>query len=317
MDGKNIADFIDPDIEAKLEALEREEEKLEAAGFYASDDSMVCSCDVDMINHSFHQTDSDDEREREELRAANSAKSTSHVKKNMKNRPVMPRTAGLTTVSQMAQTLTKAGIDPSRVLERAQVLAKARATERKRKREEEENEMELDEQAEGGDDWMDVDDDAQPRKRQKTEGGTVALGPHGKRQPKSDRATIGMRDASVCLRVGCARLRGLISLTANLQSHQAAQFGPAGAQPAGESWRVGSRDSGQNGELHSLSVHTTNLCTAAKAPICWKEKDGEDESPMTRGQYRARLLHVFMTMRVNVPIAVQSASQRGSVALMS
>ena len=27
MDGKNIADFIDPDIAEKLEALEREEEK--------------------------------------------------------------------------------------------------------------------------------------------------------------------------------------------------------------------------------------------------------------------------------------------------
>ena len=34
MDGKNIADFIDPDIAEKLEALEREEETLEAEGFY-------------------------------------------------------------------------------------------------------------------------------------------------------------------------------------------------------------------------------------------------------------------------------------------
>jgi nucleolar GTP-binding protein len=41
MDGKNVADFIDPDIAAKLEALEREEEKLEAEGFYDSDNSMV------------------------------------------------------------------------------------------------------------------------------------------------------------------------------------------------------------------------------------------------------------------------------------
>lgn len=41
MDGKNIADFIDPDILEKLDALEREEEKLEADGFYASEDEMV------------------------------------------------------------------------------------------------------------------------------------------------------------------------------------------------------------------------------------------------------------------------------------
>ena len=41
MDGKNIADFIDPDIAEKLEALEREEERLQAEGFYDSDSDMV------------------------------------------------------------------------------------------------------------------------------------------------------------------------------------------------------------------------------------------------------------------------------------
>jgi nucleolar GTP-binding protein len=41
MDGKNIADFIDPDIDAKLEALEREEEKLEEEGFYNSEEALV------------------------------------------------------------------------------------------------------------------------------------------------------------------------------------------------------------------------------------------------------------------------------------
>ena len=41
MDGKNVADFIDPDILEKLEALEREEEKLAAEGFYDSEEEMV------------------------------------------------------------------------------------------------------------------------------------------------------------------------------------------------------------------------------------------------------------------------------------
>ena len=41
MDGKNIADFIDPDIAEKLEALEREEEKLQAEGFYESNSDIV------------------------------------------------------------------------------------------------------------------------------------------------------------------------------------------------------------------------------------------------------------------------------------
>ena len=44
LDGKNVADFVDADIEAKLLALEEEEEKLVAQGFYESDDEddMVC-----------------------------------------------------------------------------------------------------------------------------------------------------------------------------------------------------------------------------------------------------------------------------------
>ena len=40
-EGKNVADFIDPDIIEKLEALEREEEKLEAEGFYDDASDMV------------------------------------------------------------------------------------------------------------------------------------------------------------------------------------------------------------------------------------------------------------------------------------
>ena len=41
MDGKNISDFIDPDIAEKLEALEREEERLQADGFYDSEEDIV------------------------------------------------------------------------------------------------------------------------------------------------------------------------------------------------------------------------------------------------------------------------------------
>jgi nucleolar GTP-binding protein len=37
LDGKNVYDFLDPDIAAKLQALEEEEERLEQEGFYDSD----------------------------------------------------------------------------------------------------------------------------------------------------------------------------------------------------------------------------------------------------------------------------------------
>jgi nucleolar GTP-binding protein len=43
MDGKNVADFVDPEIHARLEALEKEEEELIANGYYDSgDDLVVC-----------------------------------------------------------------------------------------------------------------------------------------------------------------------------------------------------------------------------------------------------------------------------------
>ncbi|CAG8505733.1 4427_t:CDS:2 [Diversispora eburnea] len=41
MDSKNIADFFDPDIEEKLDALEREEERLMAENHYDSEEEMV------------------------------------------------------------------------------------------------------------------------------------------------------------------------------------------------------------------------------------------------------------------------------------
>jgi nucleolar GTP-binding protein len=50
MDGKNVADFIDPDIEAKLEALEREEERLIAEGFYEdADEDMDDESDEELL----------------------------------------------------------------------------------------------------------------------------------------------------------------------------------------------------------------------------------------------------------------------------
>jgi nucleolar GTP-binding protein len=131
------------------------------------------------------------------MRAARTHKMVSQQKKRLKNRPILPRTAGLVTLSEMTEKLTKAGIDPSRVVERAQLLAKARGAEKKRKRDEMEAEMDVDAEEEG--DWMDVDgDDGLPRKRQKDISGAGQAMLYGKRVPKTDRTTIGMRDGEVC-----------------------------------------------------------------------------------------------------------------------
>ena len=80
-------------------------------------------------------------------------------KKAMKNRAMLPRTAGLRTLSELTTEMTKAGLDPSRIQERADILAKVAGAKRKRQREEEEAEMDVDEDADMGEEgvegeWM-------------------------------------------------------------------------------------------------------------------------------------------------------------------
>ncbi|KAF9478359.1 P-loop containing nucleoside triphosphate hydrolase protein [Pholiota conissans] len=180
MDGKNIADFIDPDIAEKLEALEREEERLQAEGFYETDSDMF---------------DSDDEREAKEATIALAHKITSQsIKKSKKNQSRLPRTAGLRTLTELTSELTKAGLDPSRIQERAEMLAKLHGAKRKRSdgdSEDEDMEGSDDGEAdEGEENWMDVDEDEDaPAKRAKTNSGGVV----NKRVPRSNRQMAGMR----------------------------------------------------------------------------------------------------------------------------
>jgi hypothetical protein len=128
------------------------------------------------------------------------------TKKSMKHNARLPRTAGLKTLSELSTSLTKAGLDPSRIEQRAELIAKARGLERKRKRDEEMNVDEVgdsgeDEDGEGeeGGDWMDVDGEGDagrsPPKRRKSNTGT-AVTTTGKHAPRTNRQTAGMRDQS-------------------------------------------------------------------------------------------------------------------------
>ncbi|KAF9227100.1 P-loop containing nucleoside triphosphate hydrolase protein [Gyrodon lividus] len=181
MDGKNIADFIDPDIAEKLEALEREEEKLEAEGFYDSEEDMF---------------DSEDEREAKEAQKALAHKIHSQsIKKSKKNQARLPRTAGLRMLSELSTELKKAGYDPSSIEARAEMLAKVQGA--KRKRAEADMDVDMDEGGEGDEgeegDWMDVDGEEAPiSKRSKGNSGAVIV--KNPRAPRSNRQLAGMRD---------------------------------------------------------------------------------------------------------------------------
>ncbi|KAJ7049965.1 P-loop containing nucleoside triphosphate hydrolase protein [Mycena amicta] len=201
MDGKNIADFIDPDILEKLEALEREEEKLEADGFYDSEEDMEVS---------------EDERERVAARIALSHKIQSQsLKKSKKNQARMPRSgaAGRSTLTEMTKRLAGAGLDPSKIVERAEAL-KAQAGGKRKRSEDEDVEMEDGEGA-GADGWMDVDGDGEvdttPAKRLKTNSGGVA-----KREPRANRSLAGMRDQRQAAKA--IKLRNLGQRPRNMQA---------------------------------------------------------------------------------------------------
>ena len=145
--------------------------------------------------------DSDDEREATEARISLSHKIKSQsIKKSKKNQSRLPRTAGLRTLSELTTEMTKAGLDPSRIQERAVMIAKIQGA-AKRKRDDEDGDVDMedddDERSDiGEEDGMDVDEDENaPKKRVKTNSGGVI----NKREPRSNRQMAGMRDEGVCL----------------------------------------------------------------------------------------------------------------------
>ena len=115
-DGKNVADFIDPDIETKLAALEAEEEKLEATGYYDSDDSLE---DADNANIRM-QADLIREK-REEIR------NEARMRKSLKNRALIPRRSQPKKLSVMEDSLDKLGFDTSAVSARAGSQSRGRS----------------------------------------------------------------------------------------------------------------------------------------------------------------------------------------------
>lgn len=132
--GKNIYDFVDPDIESKLAALEEEEEKLEAEGYYDSEESVEDAEDADT------RMKADLIREKRTL-MRNEAK----MRKSLKNRAQIPRSAKAKKLSEMEHGLDAAGYDVDAAGDRARSQSQARGRTRTR------SEF-------GDDDAMDLDD---------------------------------------------------------------------------------------------------------------------------------------------------------------
>ena len=162
LNGKNVADFIDPDIEAKLDALEKEEEKLINEGFYESDDAMLDE-DEDAIRDAAQKL-----KEKRDIIIAE------HRAKKGKNRPVLTKKTLATRASRLddfEQQLASKGHnirDLSELRARSQVVA-----DRKRRRSESHA--------------MDIDDASTLRNRSQS----VVRVDHS---AKRDRSVMGLRN---------------------------------------------------------------------------------------------------------------------------
>lgn len=120
-DGKNVYDFVDPDIEAKLAALEEEEEKLEAEGYYDSDDDIEDAEDAEI------RMKADLIREKREL-----IKNEAKMKKSLKNRALIPRSATRKKLSEMEDHLDSLGHDTTSLVARARSQSRGRSQVRSR-----------------------------------------------------------------------------------------------------------------------------------------------------------------------------------------
>ncbi|KAJ3088155.1 Nucleolar GTP-binding protein 1 [Quaeritorhiza haematococci] len=169
MDGKNVADFIDPDIEAKLDALEREEEQLIAQGFYQSDDEEILDSDEEQIRDTARQ-----------IRDKKLLMMKAHRLNKTRNGSTIPlkHRARSRTREDLGEHLEKLGIDAE---SRSRSMSRVG---RKRVRSE----------SRSGFTEMDVDDDS-PQKRTKLSASKARSQSRSRSVvPARDRSVMGLRD---------------------------------------------------------------------------------------------------------------------------
>ena len=116
-EGKNVYDYVDPDIEQKLAELEEEEERLQAEGFYDSEESLEDEEEADV------RMKAELIREKREL-----MKNEAKMRKSLKNRAVIPRSKLRKKLSTMEDKLDELGYDTRQISARARSMSRGRST---------------------------------------------------------------------------------------------------------------------------------------------------------------------------------------------
>ena len=115
--GKNVYDFVDPDIDAKLAALEEEEQRLEAEGFYDNEEDQ----EIDDAETADIKYKADLIREKRQL-----IRNENKMRKSLKNKAVIPRSKKAVELGKMEAALENAGYDTSAISARARSASRPR-----------------------------------------------------------------------------------------------------------------------------------------------------------------------------------------------
>lgn len=111
LEGKNVYDFLDPDIALKLQALEEEEEQLEREGFYDSDNDMEDDDENSEINRIREKAQWIRDKQKMMINEA-------RLKKHLNNRAIMPRSKVTKTFGDLENHMYLVGHDTSNLKEK-------------------------------------------------------------------------------------------------------------------------------------------------------------------------------------------------------
>ncbi|KAH8173068.1 hypothetical protein LIA77_07323 [Sarocladium implicatum] len=133
-DGKNVYDYVDPDIEAKLAALEEEEERLEAEGYYESDSDIEDDEEADIMRKA------ELIREKQQL-----IRNEARLKKQrLKNQAIIPRKAMKKSLTEFEDAMDRLGVDATDLTDRARAKSVTRGRSTTRSRAGTEDAMDID-----------------------------------------------------------------------------------------------------------------------------------------------------------------------------
>lgn len=111
LEGKNVYDFLDPEIALKLKALEEEEEQLEKEGFYDSDNEMEDDDENSEINQIREKAQWIRDKQKVMIHEA-------RMKKHLNNKAIMPRSKLTKSFNELEDHMYLVGHDTSKLKEK-------------------------------------------------------------------------------------------------------------------------------------------------------------------------------------------------------